>query len=144
MFLLIHRLNGLYYYPLGNLHSNMFLLILKAVRMRLKGQTVFTFQYVSINTLIVPMPPVMLLSYLHSNMFLLIHSCFSTEAMFRKAFTFQYVSINTTAHLQKTATETFNLHSNMFLLILLEQRCLYCTCQNLHSNMFLLIRKCSC
>ena len=54
----------------------------------------FTFQYVSINT-DVRAGVLELLKYLHSNMFLLIHPVLSAGGSGAQTFTFQYVSINT-------------------------------------------------
>ena len=76
-----------------SLHSNMFLLIPEFSRMSRKPG-IFTFQYVSINTLsgsvLVPIYP-----SLHSNMFLLIPIRPDAQSHTTSFFTFQYVSINT-------------------------------------------------
>ena len=79
---------------LRHLHSNMFLLIPKKSIMDEFNTLVFTFQYVSINTILY-----------------FILSCNNSS------FTFQYVSINTKPYINKYI-EKRNLHSNMFLLIL--------------------------
>ena len=96
----------------------------------------FTFQYVSINTVLSHLYFGLFL-YLHSNMFLLIHVENGGHTMGAQ-FTFQYVSINTNSYLSLVCLQilfTFqyvsintilcrmygsdygNLHSNMFLLI---------------------------
>ena len=76
----------------------------------------FTFQYVSINTLIIFdwIPPEN--DSLHSNMFLLIPVALLIVAILRLLFTFQYVSINTYTDPYQDLIQTA-LHSNMFLLI---------------------------
>ena len=76
----------------------------------------FTFQYVSINTL----DP-------------------SSTDNIQRVFTFQYVSINTRKRLGNLKNRGVDLHSNMFLLI---HACIHPGCaeiRDLHSNMFLLI-----
>ena len=93
MFLLIQRLPCQEKYFLLYLHSNMFLLIQVTGCGETYTLTLFTFQYVSINTI------------------------FCSEVRSHaKTFTFQYVSINTTKFSAKEAGDA-NLHSNMFLLI---------------------------
>ena len=78
---------------LSSLHSNMFLLIPNAARYASQLGYAFTFQYVSINTLL------RFSGILRSNIF-----------------TFQYVSINTSLNSSRTVVPG-SLHSNMFLLI---------------------------
>ena len=98
-----------------SLHSNMFLLILKAQMMWCEIEHLFTFQYVSINTQ--PTRQNRLANYtLHSNMFLLIPGCCIPCPVRLVTFTFQYVSINTVTD-GRLPTHRFSLHSNMFLLI---------------------------
>ncbi len=99
-----------------NLHSNMFLLILDFTTLKSHIILVFTFQYVSINTL-THRSLLLMISYLHSNMFLLIQIVSKISKVLSKhlhsnmfllipkrlnfhtkitsKFTFQYVSINT-------------------------------------------------
>ena len=119
-----------------SLHSNMFLLILKAQMMWCEIEHLFTFQYVSINTQ--PTRQNRLANYtlhsnmflliqveahlesgkiipLHSNMFLLIHHSFQIK-LYALIFTFQYVSINTKNCFSRKQGRS-PLHSNMFLLI---------------------------
>ena len=99
MFLLIHDLGAERSTEYMPLHSNMFLLI----RCRLSGserpRLTFTFQYVSINTIVLRDFTGRFLS-LHSNMFLLIPIRFSLSLLY-SSFTFQYVSINTAKTLHK-------------------------------------------
>ena len=93
----------------------MFLLILEK-QLPKKVNYEFTFQYVSINT-IINCTESAVCKHLHSNMFLLIQ-----------------------IPLPHIPPESPNLHSNMFLLIQWEQEKKYTKIMNLHSNMFLLIR----
>ena len=88
------------------LHSNMFLLIPARISPVITTGSVFTFQYVSINTMDAEESSIPIVT-LHSNMFLLIrksHVCMRK----RPAFTFQYVSINTLLRLRSI------LGSNVF------------------------------
>ena len=78
-----------------NLHSNMFLLRLAAVSRQLCGFCLFTFQYVSIKTILN-----------------------SQSDYTGDTFTFQYVSIKTVLY-RELFVNGFDLHSNMFLLRLL-------------------------
>ena len=99
----------------------------------------FTFQYVSINTLIYAEISTSRI-YLHSNMFLLILYTVYKKGTKTEVFTVQYVSINTDLDIFCMVSFS-NLHSNMFLLIQIhrlgsEERENY-----LHSNMFLLIQQ---
>ena len=99
-----------------SLHSNMFLLILKAQMMWCEIEHLFTFQYVSINTQ--PTRQNRLANYtLHSNMFLLIQNGCRPFQIVEKS-----------------------LHSNMFLLIRKSRWGLWLPGSPLHSNMFLLIQ----
>ena len=75
------------------LHSNMFLLIPARISPVITTGSVFTFQYVSINTFVLRLCSVLYIS-LHSNMFLLIRRHQRCNRR-RNHFTFQYVSINT-------------------------------------------------
>ena len=77
------------------LHSNMFLLIQELENGFWSLNSLFTFQYVSINTIAVISALYAFVS-LHSNMFLLIPSPIAVPAVSASVFTFQYVSINTT------------------------------------------------
>ena len=77
-----------------SLHSNMFLLIRRG-RFRLRfSSSIFTFQYVSINTCLRCFR-CFWNNPLHSNMFLLILSGCSVSGSVFSSFTFQYVSIHT-------------------------------------------------
>ena len=121
----------------SSLHSNMFLLIHYNVQSCYLRIELFTFQYVSINTisaLLVTLERIhftfqyvsintyslVLLASdyrtLHSNMFLLIQSMRAVNQLMWPNFTFQYVSINTD-RCRWTRRVFFSLHSNMFLLI---------------------------
>ena len=79
-----------------SLHSNMFLLIQKRKLTDCSASTIFTFQYVSINTVAEIDAAIEDLT-LHSNMFLLILIFNCIFITWLTAFTFQYVSINTKA-----------------------------------------------
>ena len=98
-----------------NLHSNMFLLILDFTTLKSHIILVFTFQYVSINTL-THRSLLLMISYLHSNMFLLIQIVSKISKVLSK-----------------------HLHSNMFLLIPAIDVSEENLQMHLHSNMFLLI-----
>ena len=95
----------------------MSLLIFNAYFILQYQNSVFTFQYVSINikTFLFQLPAV---SHLHSNMSLLILGYTNGNGKVGKIFTFQYVSINMDEDAQWDARME-NLHSNMSLLILL-------------------------
>ena len=77
----------------SDLHSNMFLLI-RIIRRGIYRGCPFTFQYVSINT-VLPLALHYPRIYLHSNMFLLILLSIPRKIIREPLFTFQYVSINT-------------------------------------------------
>ena len=97
----------------------MFLLIPARISPVITTGSVFTFQYVSINTFVLRLCSVLYISLhsnmfllipddvqkflkrlrtLHSNMFLLIRSGAQTGSGATASFTFQYVSINTKSH----------------------------------------------
>ena len=120
MFLLILDLGISSYFVVIYLHSNMFLLIPISDETVTQVVSLFTFQYVSINTGKKLLPV--------------------TGAI---AFTFQYVSINT--GFTGLFPMFFNsyLHSNMFLLIPTSFFLLKKGGLHLHSNMFLLIPRSS-
>ena len=92
MFLLIRRSNMYQETNHPSLHSNMFLLIPARISPVITTGSIFTFQYVSINTGI------------------------SVVVSVGWGFTFQYVSINTKNNSAKGG-KLLTLHSNMFLLI---------------------------
>ena len=94
----------------------MFLLIPARISPVITTGSVFTFQYVSINTFVLRLCSVLYIS-LHSNMFLLIPTGIIRS---RSAFP--------------------SLHSNMFLLIPDDVQKFLKRLRTLHSNMFLLIR----
>ena len=116
----------------------MFLLFLSSAR-RKRSLRQFTFQYVSIISLLSPRHSFLPEAHLHSNMFLLFRD-----------FLFLLLSLPTYLHSNMFLLFPFcslpvsvllrHLHSNMFLLFLyIAERLILCV-QNLHSNMFLLFR----
>ena len=116
MFLLILDLGISSYFVVIYLHSNMFLLIPISDETVTQVVSLFTFQYVSINTER------------------------AYENVYAYKFTFQYVSINTNLY-WLIFPAISDLHSNMFLLIPRAQRTQEPKHPDLHSNMFLLIRQ---
>ena len=138
MFLLFQFLRYHHGFCFQDLHSNMFLLFLSSAR-RKRSLRQFTFQYVSIISLLSPRHSFLPEAHLHSNMFLLFRD-----------FLFLLLSLPTYLHSNMFLLFPFcslpvsvllrHLHSNMFLLFLyIAERLILCV-QNLHSNMFLLFR----
>ena len=160
MFLLFQLLVEQGYTDFENLHSNMFLLFLTSNLIKslldfiyipicfyyfqdehifIENGISFTFQYVSIISLLSPRHSFLPEAHLHSNMFLLFRD-----------FLFLLLSLPTYLHSNMFLLFPFcslpvsvllrHLHSNMFLLFLyIAERLILCV-QNLHSIMFLLFR----
>ena len=101
--------------PLSYLHSTMYLLIPAISLFRKCFGHLFTFHYVSINSL------------------LLTHDYYEIIK-----FTFHYVSINSKSYNPCTLADMY-LHSTMYLLILLRSKIHFCIQSHLHSTMYLLI-----
>ena len=139
MFLLIHLFEHQNRQQTTPLHSNMFLLILISETDFCMAQAIFTFQYVSINTLtgnlLIERTPLFTFQYVSINT----NHSFQIK-LYALIFTFQYVSINTRVADPAKLCD-LPLHSNMFLLIPQHLLFLAQAQASLHSNMFLLIPK---
>ena len=138
MFLLILIWNEWFRDENLHLHSNMFLLIQEIPTTLKLSVFVFTFQYVSINTL-QKHGCFLTIRYLHSNMFLLIRFWEVISELY-----LPNLHSNMFLLIQSGWSDfrwfLRHLHSNMFLLILCLTISAFRSIRHLHSNMFLLIR----
>ena len=103
----------------------------------IRPKPIFTFHYVSINSILVKRHFLLHLN-LHSTMYLLILSVSCCVRFGHNLFTFHYVSINSPAS-SLPADYQSNLHSTMYLLIQYSLRVIPYTFLYLHSTMYLLI-----